>query len=85
MCVVLHMGEWKGEWLRLKPVRMMRRRSRSSTRAAPACQPHRTHPRNEVLRPPRPVIWVSRRRKSERWVVVVVVVVVVVATLVGVV
>ena len=38
----------------------------------------RTHLRNEVLRPPRPVIWVSRWRKSERWVVVVVVVVVVI-------
>ena len=78
VCVVLHMGEWKGGWLRLKPVRMRRRRSRSSTRTAPACQPHRTQLRNEVLRAPRPVIWVSRRRKSERWVMVVVVVVVVV-------
>ena len=57
---------------------MRRRRSRSSTRTAPACQPHRTQLRNEVLRAPRPVIWVSRRRKSERWVMVVVVVVVVV-------
>jgi hypothetical protein len=55
---------------------MMRRRSRSSTRAAPACQPHRTRLRNEVLHAPRLVIWVSRRRKSERWVVVVVVVIV---------
>ena len=42
----------------------------------------RTHLRNEVLRPPRPVIWVSRRRKSERWVVVVVVVVVVIMVVV---
>ena len=78
VCVVLHMGEWEDGWLRLKPVWTRRRRSRSSTRAAPARQPHRTHLRNEVLRAPRPVIWVSRRRKSERWVVVVVVVVVVV-------
>ena len=78
VCVVLHMGEWEGGWLRLKPVRMRRRCSRSSTRAAPACQSHRTQLRNEVLRPPRPVIWVSRRRKSERWVAVVVVVVVVI-------
>jgi len=60
----------------------MRRRSRFELALFDSRRPRmpvaRTHLRNEVLRPPRPVIWVSRRRKSERWVMVVVVVVVVV-------